>query len=91
MGSDQEKQFLTPGGWFRLYDPPLREIAPRHLRACAQAVQEINELISWRGGVGAAAARAGMPLHLLHVRHGDVRLRGGRHPGGERGVARDDP
>ena len=46
MGSDQEKQFLTPGGWFRLYYPPLREIAPRHLRAYAQAVQEINQLIA---------------------------------------------
>ncbi len=46
MGLDQEKQFLTPGGWFRLYDPPLREIAPRHLRAYAQAAQEINQLIA---------------------------------------------
>jgi glyoxylase-like metal-dependent hydrolase (beta-lactamase superfamily II) len=33
-------------GRFRLYDPPLREIAPRHLRAYAQAVQEINQLIA---------------------------------------------
>jgi hypothetical protein len=31
---------------FRLYDPPLREIAPRHLRAYAQAAQEINQLIA---------------------------------------------
>jgi hypothetical protein len=31
---------------FRLYDPPLRQIAPRHLRAYAQAVQEINQLIA---------------------------------------------
>jgi hypothetical protein len=46
MGLDQEKQFLTPGGRFRLYDPPLREIAPRHLRAYAQAAQEINQLIA---------------------------------------------
>jgi hypothetical protein len=31
---------------FRLYDPPLREIAPRHLRAYARAAQEINQLIA---------------------------------------------
>jgi PDZ domain len=31
---------------FRLYDPPLREIAPQHLRAYARAAQEINQLIA---------------------------------------------
>lgn len=31
---------------FRLYDPPLREIASRHLRAYAEATQQINQLIA---------------------------------------------
>jgi len=31
---------------FRLYDPPLREIALRHLRAYAEATQEINQIIA---------------------------------------------
>jgi membrane-associated protease RseP (regulator of RpoE activity) len=31
---------------FRLYDPPLREIALRHLRAYAEATQQINQLIA---------------------------------------------
>jgi len=30
---------------FRLYDPPLREMAWRHLRAYAEATQQINQLI----------------------------------------------
>lgn len=31
---------------FRLYNPPLREIALRHLRAYAEATQQINQLIA---------------------------------------------
>jgi len=31
---------------FRLYDPPLREIALRHLQAYAEATQQINQLIA---------------------------------------------
>ncbi len=31
---------------FRLYDPPLREIALQHLRAYAEATQQINQLIA---------------------------------------------
>jgi PDZ domain len=31
---------------FRLYDPPLREIAERHLLAYAEATQQINQLIA---------------------------------------------
>src|SRR5829696_3128218 len=31
---------------FRLYDPPLREIALRHLRAYAEATQQIDQLIA---------------------------------------------
>ena len=30
---------------FRLYDPPLRELAPRHLRAYAEAAQALNQLL----------------------------------------------
>ena len=73
---------------FRLYNPPLREIALRHLRAYAEATQQINQLIA-SVVAGAAAARVGVPLHMPHVQHGCLRLRGGRHLDGERGVARD--
>jgi hypothetical protein len=31
---------------FRLYEPPLRELAPKHLRDYAEAAQQINQLIA---------------------------------------------
>ena len=74
---------------FRLYNPPLREIALRHLRAYAEATQQINQLIASVVAWEPAAARVGVPLHMPHVQHGCLRLRGGRHLDGERGVARD--
>lgn len=47
----------------RLYEPPLRELAPKHLRAYAEAAQAINQLIA--GVAAAELAEAGLECHCI--------------------------
>jgi hypothetical protein len=47
----------------RLYEPPLRELAPKHMRAHAEAAQTINQLIA--GIAAAELAEAGLECHCI--------------------------
>ena len=47
----------------RLYEPALRELAPKHLRAYAEAAQTINQLIA--GMAAAELAEAGLECHCI--------------------------
>jgi membrane-associated protease RseP (regulator of RpoE activity) len=47
----------------RLYEPPLRELAPKHLRAYAEAAQTINQLIA--GVAAGELAQAGLECHCI--------------------------
>jgi hypothetical protein len=48
---------------FRLYEPPLRELARKHLRAYAEAAQQINQLIA--GVVAADLRQEGLDCHCI--------------------------
>ena len=61
---------------FRLYELPLRELAPKHLRDYAQAAHAINQLIPADGGHGAARAGSRLSVHLPNVQFRRLRLRG---------------
>ena len=59
---------------FRLYDPDLRALAPKHLNGYAEAAQTINQLIISHGRRRARRRGAGVSMRLSDVQHGRLRL-----------------